>query len=406
MTAIVYGCTPEGFVRKTQEVIIAEIEADELATIADDLDVAADQFVGQLNGIFGRQLSIGWEQLEICYNGFDPESAEGRLLEMLCKLTGTFRRGDTRSEVILSCNLDDGAVLENGVAYAAIEDHPDVRWTPSLDLYPTGYTAVGAGNKLITFVAEFTGPIEGFAGTINVIATPIVGWNTVVNPDDAELGLRTDLDDALRIRRESELATIGSATVRAITANIAQAFATKITQLKVFENEGDSIDANGLPPHSVEALIFDGDVPSVVDTALAQVILESKAGGIATSGNTTSTATALVNGVESTLPVKFSRAAQLPIYLIINLVKKLGQPYIGDTAVKDVVALAGNAYFAPGDDIVEERIASFVLACAGVKDVTSIKLGLTASPTGSINLPVTIRQIGRFSTSRIIIVSS
>ncbi len=401
-----YGITPQGFVRKTQQNIIEEIEIDELKDVADDLDVSSDAIVGQLNGIFGRQLGIAWEQLEVCYNGFDPEAAEGRLLEMLCKLTGTFRRGETPSEVILSCDLLDGTTLINGVAFANVEDHPDVRWTPSLALYPTGYVAVGDGPKLVTFVNEFTGPIEGFAGTINVINTPIVGWNSVVNPNDAELGLRTDLDPLLRERREREIATIGSATVRAITANISQAFGNKITQLTVFENEGDNTDANGLPPHSIEALIFDGDVPTVVDDELAQVIFTSKAGGITTSGNTLAHASALVNGLESTLPVRFSRAAQLPVYLIIHLVKKLGQPYVGDQAVKEYVALAGNAYFAPGDYIIEERISSFVLANKGVRDITSIMLSLSPSPTLSLNIPISIREIGRFSTSRIVVVSA
>lgn len=398
-----YGVTPAGFVRKTQENIIAEIEADERQDIRDDIDVSTACIVGQLNGIFGRQLGIGWEQLQICYNANDPEAAEGRLLEMLCKLTGTFRRGDTASEVILSCNLDNGTTLINGVAYAAVEDHPDVRWTPSLTLYPTGYVAVGSGQHLVTFVNELTGPIEGFAGTINVINTPIVGWNSVVNPDDAELGLRTDLDPMLRERRERELATMGSATVRAVTAKISQAFGDKITNLTVFENDGDTVDINGVPPHCLEALIFDGDVPTVLNDALAQIIFTSKAGGIQTSGNTTGSASALVNGVESFLPVKFSRAAQLPIYLIINLVKKLGQPYLGDQAVKEFVALAANAYFAPGDEIIDSRIGALVLACKGVKDIASIQMGLSAFPTQSINIPVTIREIGRFSTSRIVV---
>lgn len=396
-----YGVTPQGFRRKTLIEIVSEFEADELAEMASDLDVSAESVVGQMNGIIGRQLSIAWEQLEICYHGFDPDATEGRLLEMLCKLTGTYRHGETSSEVVCTCDLDDGTVLLPNVHFASIEDKPDIRWTPSETLYPSGYTAVGDGPKSVTFVAELTGPIPGLAGTINVISTQLTGWNSVVNPDDAELGLRVDNDPGLRARRERELATIGSATVRAITANISQAFGEKITNLTVYENDGDNVDSNGLPPHCIEALIFDGDVPSVDNDELAQVILDSKAGGVQTSGNTTGTATALVNGVESTLGVKFSRASQLPIYVNIALVKKLTGPYIGNAAVAEYVATQGNAYFAPGDEIIEDRIRAFVLACTGVKDITSVHIGLTPNPTSSDNIPITIRQIGRFSTSRI-----
>ncbi len=393
-----FGVTTTGFSRKTVRDIIAEMEADELALIADDLDLDPDQLVGQLNGIFARQLGIGWEQLEFCHNGFDPDAAEGRLLEMLSKLTGTFRQGDTFSTVTLICNLDNGTELVTEETFAATDDHPDVRWTPVED-----YTATADGPVSILFRCEQLGPIQGFAGTINIIATPTTGWNTVVNPDDAELGLRTDDDNALRARRVKEIATIGSATVRAITANVVQAFGAKIQTLVVFENDGDNVDSRGMLPHSLEVLIFDGDIPAVDNDELAQVIFDSKAGGIHTSGNTSGTAVALVNGLDADKEVLFSRAEQLDMYLEIDLVKKAGVPYLGDAAVKQYVATAANAYFGPGDYIIGERIHAFAMVCAGVKDITAVRVGFTALPIATDNIPISIRQIGRFSTSRIVV---
>lgn len=398
-----YGVTAQGFVRPTVQDLVTAFEVDELADMGEDTDVSPELPIGQLNGIVGRQLGIAWEALEVCYYAFDPDATEGRLLEMLSKLTGTFRQGNTPSEVVLACNLDDTTVLPLDVAYAAIENKPDIRWKVSPVAHPSGYTAVGDGSHDVTFVSELLGPIAGFAGTINVIATPIVGWNSVVNANDAELGLQTDNDPALRTRRERELATIGSATVRAITANVAQAFPGKIQTLIVFENEGDNTDENGLPPHSLETLIFDGDVPSVDDDALAQVILNSKAGGIQTSGNTTGQAAALVNGIETLKDVKFTRAAQIPVYLIIDLVRKPGAPYVGDVALAQNVATNANAYFGPGDEIVEDRIRTLTMEQVGVKDILSVKLGLLAPPTLSANLPMSIREIGRFSSARIVV---
>lgn len=402
----VYGVTPQGFVRKTQQNIIAEMEADELSGIATDLDLEPDQIVGQLNGIFGRQLAICWEQLAICYNSFDPEAAEGRLLEMLCKITGTFRRGETASEVVLMCNLESGTTLVNGADFANTDDHPEIRWTPSLVEYPSGFTAPSTGVHAVTFVNEYTGPIPGYAGTIKTINKAHTGWNSCVNPDDAELGLRVDGDSALRVRREREIATIGSATVRAMTANVSQAFGDKITNLTVYENESDVADTSVTPPrpaHSLEVLIFDGDIPTVDDDDLAQVILDTKAGGISTSGTSSGTATGLINGIESPITIKFTRAAQLPVYLIVTLTKRLGVPYAGDAAVAEYIATQANAFFGPGDEIVEERLSAFAMACKGVKDILSLKLGFAPSPTGSANLPITLRQIGRFSTSHIVI---
>lgn len=398
--ATTFGVTPQGFQRKTIEDILGEIEADERADIADDLDVSTASAVGQLNGIFARQLGIAWENLEVCYHGSDPDGSEGRLLEMVSKLTGTFRRGNTPSQVGLVCNLDEGTVLSANEAFAAIEDQPDIRWTPLAT-----FTAASDGSHTVTFVSEQTGKIEGFAGTINVIATPITGWNSVVNPDDAELGLEVDKDPDLRQRREREIATIGSATVRAITANLWQTFVKDLQSLTVFENETDVPDANGLPPHSVEALIYDGEVPSIANNDIATVIMGSKAGGIRAFGTSSGNATVIINGVTTTKVVGFSRPAQLLVYLIVDL-KKIVPGYVGDTVVNEYIATQANAMFSPGEEVIALAIRAMPLDLAGIKDVTSLRLGLSASPAGTINLPVTVRQIARFSTSRIIVNST
>jgi uncharacterized phage protein gp47/JayE len=394
--SVPWGVTDAGFVRPTVRDLIAAFEADELADMSADLDVSSDQPIGQLNGIYGNHLAYAWENLELLYNQLDPDAAEGRLLEMLAKLTGTFRRGSTPSEVMQTCNLDAGTTLIAGTHFAAIENKPDIRWTPVSD-----FTAPSTGFHQVAFQCELLGPTEGLAGTINVIATPLVGWNSVVNPNDAELGKEIDDDPALRARRERELATMGSATVRAITANLAQAFVDKLQNLTVFENDDDIVDANGLPPHSVEALIFDGEVPSIANNDIAQVIYDSKASGIKAYGQTTGLARALVNGVEALKPVGFSRATQLPVYVTIDLVRGAG--YIGDDAVAVAVAKAANARFGPGKAVVEAILMGFVTALGGVEDVPLVRLGLAPSPAGTANIPVTIREIARFDTSRIVV---
>lgn len=394
-----FGITPAGFRRKTLAEIVAEMEADELATIANDLDVSPDQLVGQFNGIVGRQASICWEQLEGCYNGNDPDVAESRLLEAICKLTGTFRRGSTPSTVTLTCDLDVGTVLKNGEAFAAIEDHGDIRWTPRID-----YTATSTGLQPVSFVSELKGPIQGFAGTINVIAPAVVGWRSCVNADDAELGIEIDTDPLLRIRREQELATIGSATVRAMLANIADAF-PNLEALAIYENENDLPDATGLPGHSIEVLIFDGLVPTIVDDVLAQVIQDNKAGGTGTFGNVTAHATVTMQGISYPREVRFSRAAQVPIWIEIDLVKN-AKGYPGDLALAQSVATQANARYTPGRSVAKTAIESFPFAFAGVERVTAVRLGLAPSPVGTVDIPISQRQIARFSSSRVLVTST
>ena len=402
--ATVYGVIPEGFRRKTIDEIIADCESGEKAGLGEDFDVSAESLAGQLNGAFGRELGIAWESLETLYGAFDPDAAEGRLLDNLAKLTGSFREGSTPSTVLLTCDLDMGTTLTPSTHFAAIENQTDVRWTPSALLYPSGYVAPSSGPQSVTFLSELKGPIEGFAGTINVISTPVVGWNSVVNPNDAEAGLLTDLDPKFRARRERELAAQGSATARAVTAAVSQAFFDNLESLFVYENEGDVVDPNGVPPHSLEVVIFDGETPTIDNNSLAQIIFNAKAGGIQSYGNTLASASALVQGSSLPKPVRFSRAEQVDVYLTIDLTKTTA--YAGDVAAKESLVAICSARFLPGSTVVTSIVESFAAGLAGAFDVTSVKLGLAPSPTGTANLPMTVRQVPRFSTSRIIINST
>lgn len=394
-----FGVQPSGFVRKTIEDILDELEADQRADIHPDFDVSTTSVPGQLNGIFARQLGIAWETLEQCYHGIDPDAAEGRLLDNDSKLTGTFRVGQTKSEVFLLCDLDDGTTLTAGESFAATTDAPDIRWTPKAN-----YTATADGIVSLAFECETPGPIKAIGGAITTIATPVVGWNSVSNPLAAEVGDDIETDAELRLKRVTELAAVGSAGVRAVTAKLSRAFPGKLESLVVFENDTDETDENGVPPHALEALIYDGEVPSVDNDDVAEVIYTSKSAGINTFGNESGTVTALVAGVEVEKTVYFSRATLKNVWLIVTLTKSLG--YVGDDAVREFLAEQANARYGPGDDVVALVLKALPLTLTGVFDVPNLKLGFAAAPTNEANLVVSVREISRFDSSRITIVSS
>ena len=54
-----------------------------------------------------------------------------------------------------------------------------------------------------------------------------------------------------------------------------------MSEVVVWENGGDTVDADGRPPHSVEAMVTGGD-----NAAIAAVLWAAKARGIATYGST------------------------------------------------------------------------------------------------------------------------
>lgn len=391
-----YGVVPEGFRRKTQAEILADIEARQRATVSPLLDVSAESPNGQNNAIFAREIALGWEALEDIYHALDPDAAEGAALAMTARLTGTERVGATFSRGSCDVNLDVGTTLESGVHFATVDGDPSQRATPEED-----FTAPSTGSHTIFFRAEFAGAMTIPDGELTVIGTPVTGWNAVENTEDIDGGKEIDTDAELRERRAAQLTASGSSTIDAIGADIleiADEDGNELVQsVRMFNNPTGVANGDGLPAHSFEALIYDGDPAAVDDDVLAQTIWDAMPAGIRAHGSSSGNAED-ANG--DTHVVAFSRVAPVEIYVDYTLTT--GDGYVGDAALKTYVATQANALFnRSGDDVDILRIANLPYALAGVTKVVSYRIGLTASPVGTTDLAIGPRSLARFDSGRV-----
>lgn len=385
------GVTPEGFVRKTTQEILQDINNRQLGEVAATLDLSTEQPQGQINGIFADALGELWELAQAVFHGYDPDAAEDQQLGNLGKLTGTARRAASFSEVDLDCELQDGTELVSGTHFAAIDGNEDVRWTPLED-----FTAPSDGTHPVRFRAENTGPINAGVGTITVIATSVVGWSSVTNPLAATPGRPVDSDATLRSRREESLTATGSATVDAVSADLLEN--DDVVSATTFENTGATVDADGRPPGSIEPVLYDAGL--VANDDIAQIIWDSRAGGIRTHGSESGTATD-ANGDPHT--VRFSRASAVSIWLEFDIT--VDGDYAGDAAFKDHITTEANK-LNQDDDVIASFIRSLPFGVSGVVDVTGLRLGFAAGPTNEANLVITFREIARFDPSRIVVTTS
>lgn len=394
-----FGVTSAGFVSKTQQDILDEFESQERATIDPLIDVSAEQPLGQLNGIYSRPIAELWELAKVCYDAFDPDRAEEDRLTSLCKLTGATRRAATYTQVIVECDLDAGTTLESGVNFVHLNGNPDVRFTPVTD-----FTAPVDTVSALPFRAENTGPIAAPANTLNVIATPVSGWNAANNPaGETALGLPVDSDETLRERRELTLQATGSSTIDALRADVLRTTLPDddvefVESCFVFENITDATDGNGLPPHSFEVLVYDGAAPtSDQSDAIAQTIWDNRPAGIRSFGSSSGTATD-VHGNPQT--VFFSRVTAKNVWLEYDVV--VDGSYGGDTPFKEFVKSSANSFFnEAGDDVIAAKLKAVGVLFPGVTDLTALRLGFAASPVGTTNLTIGIRDLARFDTTRI-----
>lgn len=384
------GVTNEGFVRPSVQELLSLIETDQRNEIAQDLVLGSETPEGQINGIVSRHLGIAWEALEAAYNAFDPDRAEGAALTSLAKLTGTQRAGATYSTVPAEVDLDIGTTLEAGTHYAHVQGQPLNRWTPQAD-----FTAPSSGLHTVAFRAESAGPVAAVNGTISVIATPLVGWNSVENTADATPGNVADSDATLRIKRDAQLSAAGSSAAAAIRADVLQ-IGPWVRSVSVFENETASI-VDGIPPHAFEVLVHLVNEPADAADQIAQAIWETKPAGIKAHGSTSGNAT---NSLLESVPVGFTIAEDVPIYVTITA--KRTDPTLTPSLVAEHVASAANARFAVvGEDVVALYVESLPLQIPGITDVTFFRIGTSPAPSAAVNVPIGNRQLARFDSSNV-----
>lgn len=383
-----YGVTPEGFVRKPQEVILAEINQEQQARISPDWDVSAESPMGQVNGIMSRHFSLLWELAETALNAIDPDKAEDALLTMLGKLTGKEREAADYSYVNVSFGLTEGTPLLAGVHFIEDEDDTTSRWTLVED-----FTSPADGTYTKRFRSENKGPIDAGGGKLTVISTPVNGWTSPSNEFDATVGRLVEEDPEFRIDREAQIANAAGATLDGCSAAVGRV--SGVLTVLPFENVGHYPDSNGLPPHCFEMVLWDGEDEDASNNAIAQAIWDHKPSGMRSFGTESGVATD-ANGDEHV--IWFSRATQVPVYLTFVID---GEDDFDEDDFKLGVATDADAVFTGGKSVLYTRIISIAWAQDNLDNVVSATLGDSPAPVATADIPITRRQIARFDTARI-----
>lgn len=392
------GLSSTGLTIKTTDELLDEINTEMRATISAGLNLSSASVLGQINGIMASKFAELWEVARAVYSAFDPDAATGASLDRLAAVTGTVRQSATKSRVTATVNLDDGFSQAAGALVAHVNGDPARRFVSA----ETAANSSGvAANVSVAFEAETAGAVECLAGQLTVIAEPVTGWNSITNAADATVGLETDTDSQLRVRRRDELAG-GSHTTDAIRTDLLQNESLGVIFARVLENDTDTTDANGVPRKSIEAIVYGPASPtSDDDQALAEALWAAKPAGIRAYGTTSKTVTD-EQGNEHT--VSFTRPTLKNVYLEIDIVVDADEyPVDGDDQVAAALVAVGDDNYQPGDDVIAERIKAAAFAVDGVLDVSALRLGFTASPVGTANLSIALREIADLDSARVVV---
>lgn len=399
--------TSVGLQIPTIEKITEDLATAQRGNMHANIDTEADSPIGQLNGIFGAALREAWEALAVAYNAFDPDSSEGILLDFLAAISGTKRAPATRSRFTgsrrLRVDLDANKTVVAGSATFHVLGDPSIRFVTTEDV-PIDEPVHPAGVYYVSAECDQDGEIHANAGTLTVIATPVVGLNSVINEFDAVVGQPQDKDPALRLRRVAELRAIGSSTVDGIKSDVLSIElddeSKPVITCTVFENVEDVEDPDtGLPPHSLEVLVFDGIVANCPNNTLAQTIWDSKPGGIKTVGSSSGIA---IDKKGNSHTVAFSRPTISEIKFEITL-EIIATKYPGDVSTKAAIQAAFTANVTAGGKVRATDYIAALKALNGVVDVPNIQIARVGDPypASHTNLELLLREMGNADSSNI-----
>ncbi len=267
-----FGLSSNGLLIKRFADILAEIQIALRADFGDEANVDPEfSFLGKNANIYSEPAAQAWELLQAIHDSAYPDSAEGINLDGVADYTGIERLAATNSTVTVTATGTPGTPL---LAGRIIE----VQGTGNRFETISDATIGGGGTVNIATQAQQTGSIQAPATTLTIIVTPVIGWTSVINASDADVGRNIENDAELRLRRLQSLQVIGAAAVDAIRSRIIDDV-SGVTDAFVFENDSIVPDSGGRPPKSVHCIVAGGAAQDVADK-----IWEVKAGGIETAG--------------------------------------------------------------------------------------------------------------------------
>ncbi|HBQ9984697.1 baseplate J/gp47 family protein [Klebsiella pneumoniae] len=308
------------------------------------------------------------------YRSFSPSTALADALTSNVKINGITRRAATNSTVDELIEGEAGTLITNG----SVKDANGIIWNLPAQV------AIGIdGTVIATATCSVAGAVAAPAGSVNKINTPTRGWVSATNPQAATVGVAAETDAELRVRQSQSVALASLTPFDAVDGAIANV--EGVTRHKLFENDTEVTDANGLPAHSISAVVEGGDA-----TVIANTIRSVKGQGVSTFGMT---AVVVTDRYGNPYTIRFSRPVDVPVFVSITLRALTGYTSDVGDEMKAAVASYINS-LAIGDSVLLSRVyspANLGVVSGGnarYYDIMELLIGRSADSVAAANLTV------------------
>lgn len=299
------------------------------AIYGSDINVEANSPDGQALNIFAQMAQDIKELLVQINNSFDPDEAQGTVLDSRCAINYIQRKAATytytditiivdRATNLIGMDLDPDAIL-NGTGYTIADNEGNYF------VLVESQSFVTAGTYVVEFRAKNIGFIQTSIGTITTPIDIILGVTSVNNLTSATItGTDEETDTALRIRRPRSVALASVGFTDSMYSSLYNL--DDVQDVLIFENVTSEIDDNDIPPKSYWIIVL-GDT----DENVAQVIYNKRSGGTDMKGEEE----VLVEQSDgSYFLIKFDRPVNEELYISFEVENITGDPTIDYDYVK------------------------------------------------------------------------
>jgi len=311
--------TPSGITAPTYEDVLESLKASMRQIFGVDIYIEPDSQDGQMIAVFAQAIHDCNQAAMAAYHSFSPNTAQGIGLSNVVKINHIHRRVPTRSTVLLKLVGQEGTIVQDGIA----GDANGNRWAlPSSVVIPV------AGFINITATCTQDGAVSAPVGSVTQIITPTLGWQSVTNEVEAAPGQPVETDADLRRRQVISPALNSYSTLSGLVAALQDL--DGVTYLKVYENDTNVTDSNGVPAHSIAAVLEGGD-----STEIATTLMKKKGLGVGTHGTVTVNLTDLA-GISR--PIHYSTVTHKNVKVRVSLEALDGYTTLIADSIKQAVA--------------------------------------------------------------------
>jgi len=374
------GVTKDGIEIERLSEIISDISTDITNTFGDDTRVDANSVFGLIVGIFSRLEAENWELIEQAYNSRTLNGAIGNQLDAIGQIIGTERKELVLGYGTVQISGTDGVIVPRDTRY---QDDQGRVWIQKEEAELLAITEVE-----VTALNE--GEFIAGAGTITIIVDAVSGLDSVINNTPTTAGKPEENDAKYRVRLSITAQGAGLGTYDSLYFSLYEL--DGVSYVGIAENFTDTIDADGLAPHSFSAVVQGGD-----DNEIADTIWKNKPAGIQTNG---AVSVGIIDAGGLPHTVNFERPTLVPIFIEVEIKTSDGWDSSYEEQMKEAIVNYGSLEFTVGDDVIQSKLYIPTNTIPS-QSTTSILIGTSAAPTTSDDIAISHFQLSEFSTANI-----